>query len=300
MSFFYSAYGMQISSEIFLPELSIPNQTGEQADIEIRYGNVSKDALESPKQIGPLIWVTENDLLFEVPSVARFLVSSGRRIIVDPACGIDKDSVRVFLLGSAFGAVLLQRGLFVLHGNGIEIHGKCLICVGPSGIGKSTLTAAFLQRGHRILADDVMPLDPSGMAIPGFPRIKLWQDVAEKLGIETENLCRIRPELQKFNLSLKDSFCDTPAPVIKICVLSEHQSNSVKVTPIKGIEKFQILQANTYRSRFVAGMSLQKNHLSQCSAFARNISIAKVARPMAGFQIDRLVDAILDDIHESI
>lgn len=300
MSFLYSAYGMKISSEIFLPELCVPNQKGEQADIEIVYGHISPDALESPKQIGPFIWATSKELLFEVPSVARFLISSGRRIQVDPVSGIDEDSVRVFLLGSAFGAILLQRGLFVLHGNGIEIDGKCLICVGPSGIGKSTLTAAFLQRGHHILADDVMPLDSSGMAIPGFPRIKLWHDAAVKLGVNTTQLSRIRPELQKFNVPLKESFCDTASPVIRICVLSEHQSDSVKVTQITGIEKFRTLQTNTYRSRFMAGMLLQKNHLSQCSDLARNISMVKVTRPMEGFQIDRLVDAILNDVRGSL
>lgn len=300
MLFLYSAYGMQISSEISLPELCISNRSGEQADLNIRYGSISKDSLERPKQIGPFIWVTDNDLLFEVPSVARFLISSGRQILVDPVSGIDEDSVRVFLLGSAFGAALLQRGLLVLHGNGIEINGKCLICVGPSGIGKSTLTAAFLQRGHRILADDVVPLDSGGMAIPGFPRIKLWQDVAEKMDIDTKQLSRIRPELQKFNLPLKDSFCETPSPVVRICVLSEHQSNSVEVIRVSGIEKFQLLQSNTYRSRFMAGLSLQKNHLSQCSTLARNVSMIKVARPMVGFQIDRLVDAILNDFYEGI
>lgn len=298
MSFFYSAYGMQISSEIFLPELSVSNRADDQADLEILYGSVTTDALENPKQIGPFIWADTNDLLFEVPGVARFLISSGKQILIDPASGIDAESVRVFLLGSAFGAALLQRRLLVLHGNGIEINGKCLICVGPSGIGKSTLTAAFLQRGHRILADDVIPIEPSGMAIPGFPRIKLWQDVAEKMGIDTTQLSRIRPELQKFNLPLKENFCEIPTPVIRICVLSEHQSNSVEVTPITGIEKFRILQANTYRSRFMAGMSLQNSHLSQCSTLAQNISMIKVSRPMEGFQINLLADAIFNDIHE--
>lgn len=297
MTLTYSAYGMLISSDIALPELSAGLIGDGAADVEVRLGVTPHDGLADGKQIAPYIWAGSTDFLLEVPGIARFLVSSGKRIIVQPIGDIDEESVRVFLLGSAIGALLFQRGLFVLHGNGIEIDGKCLICVGPSGIGKSTLTAAFLQRGYRVLADDVMPIDGNGMAVPGFPRIKLWQDVADKLGIETSGLVRIRPNLEKFNLPLGDRFCTMPLPVVRICVLSDHHSDKVDIKPVTGIEKFQILQANTYRHRFMAGMSLQGDHLRQCGALAGKVSMSKVQRPKAGFLIDGLVDALLADLN---
>ena len=178
MKFMYEAYGMTASSEIELPELRAVSQIVGHPDISVVLGNTPRGGLAGGKQISPYIWVGENDFLLEVPRIARFRVIDGRKIIIDPYPNIDEDSVRVFLLGSALGALLFQRNLLVLHGNAVEIGDKCLICVGNSGVGKSTLTAAFMQRGYRVLADDVVPVTDDGFAIPGFPRIKLWQDVA--------------------------------------------------------------------------------------------------------------------------
>jgi len=298
MKYTYSCYGLNIASELELPELRANSFLDDVSHVTIRLSDVPASGLPDSTWIAPFIWVKDGAFLFEVPGVARFFISNGSDIVIDPAHGIDEASVRVFLLGSAFGALLLQRGLFVLHGNAIEIDGQCLICVGPSGIGKSTLTAAFIKRGCRVLADDVVPIDNEGVAIPGFPRIKLWKDTAKKLEIETAGLSRIRPALEKFNMPLADNFCETPRPVTRICVLSEHHDDTVNITPITGIKKFQVLKANTYRPRFMAGMNLQREHLGQSSALAGKVSMAKVQRPKLGFKIDALVDALLANMLE--
>lgn len=298
MKYTYSCYGLNITSELALTELETKPTLDGAPDVTIRLSDVPASGLPDSTQIAPFIWLRDGAFLFEVPSVARFLISGGSDIAIDPAPGIDEASVRVFLLGSAFGALLLQRGLFVLHGNAIEIDGQCLICVGPSGIGKSTLTAAFIKRGYRVLADDVVPIDNDGVALPGFPRIKLWKDTAKKLEIETAGLSRIRPALEKFNMPLADHFCATPRPVTRICVLSEHHDDTVNITPITRLQKFEVLKANTYRPRFMSGMNLQREHLSQSSALAGKVSMARVQRPKLGFKIDALVDALLANMLE--
>lgn len=298
MKFLYQAYGKTISSELELPELCPVVQAGKKPDTFIVLGSTPNAGLPGGNQISPFIWTAENDFLLEVPSIARFRVIGGRKIIVDPAPNIDEASIRVFLLGSALGALLFQCNLLVLHGNAVEIGDKCLICVGSSGIGKSSLTAAFTQRGYRVLADDVVPVNADGFAIPGIPRIKLWKDVADKLEIETQNLTRIRPTLEKFNLPLGSAFCDEPRQVMQICLLSDHHDDGVSVTPVTGMEKFAILRANTYRPRFMSGMSLQPVHLRQCVALASQVRVAHVQRPKLGFRIDALVDRILTQIQE--
>ena len=297
MGFAYTAYGLTLSSQLELPELTAIPEMSHEPDVSIIIDIVPKH-LSGGKQISPFIWVGVDDFLLEVPNIGRFRVMGENQIIVDPAPGIDEASIRVFLLGSALGALLLQRNLLVLHGNAVEIGNRCVVCVGSSGIGKSTLTAAFMQRGYRVLADDVVPVDETGFAIPGFPRIKLWQDVAEKLQISTADLTSIRPMLAKYNLPLGSKFCDEPRPISQICVLSEHEGDGIVLTPVKGMEKFSLLKANTYRQRFMSGMSLQPNHLRQCGALASKVRIASVQRPRAGFQLDALVDRLLDEMQE--
>ncbi|NRD90381.1 hypothetical protein C8024_14305 [Sphingopyxis sp. BSNA05] len=235
-----------------------------------------------------------------IPDVARFLVRDGNSIVFDPAPGIDEDSVRVFMLGSALGALLFQRGYLVLHGNAVQIGDGCIICVGHSGAGKSTLAAAFMQRGYKLLADDVVPIDNDCLAIPGFPRIKLWQDAADKLEIDTTPLTRIRPDMEKFNLPITDNFVPEPLPVKHIYILRSDDEDGFSSTAIKGLQKFPALHANTYRQKFLDSMDLRPDHLNLCGKLSGQTAITRVVRPRMGFEVDQLVDHILADLSESV
>ena len=61
---------------------------------------------------------------------------------------------------------------------------KAIAFVGDSGYGKSTLAAAFLAAGHRLLTDDVLVLKKGDggefYAYPGPRRIKLVPEIAER------------------------------------------------------------------------------------------------------------------------
>src|SRR5690606_97236 len=99
-------------------------------------------------------------LLLQVDGVARYLVSGGRRITIDRDPAVEDDDVRLFLLGSVFGAMLHQRGDLVLHGSAIEWEGAAVVFMGFSGVGKSTTASAFRQRGHAVLTDDLCVVRP--------------------------------------------------------------------------------------------------------------------------------------------
>lgn len=301
MNFIYNCYDLIIKSEMALTEMVALSGAPDTIDVGITQGAVNPAGLDGAEQIGPFLWATPNVLQLHVPDVARFLISDGKSIVFDPAPGIDEDSVRVFMLGSALGALLFQRGYLVLHGNAVQVGDGCIICVGQSGAGKSTLAAAFMQRGYKLLADDVVPIGNDCLAIPGFPRIKLWQDAADKLEIDTTTLTRIRPDMEKFNLPIADSFVSRPLPVKHIYILrSDDDENGFSSTAIKGLQKFPALHANTYRQKFLDSMDLRPDHLSLCGKLAGKTSITRVVRPRMGFNVEQLVDHILADLSESV
>ncbi len=294
----YLAYNLQIDSEIALPEL-LPGDLDSSCDVNIHFGNVPVDGLPNGTQLGPFLWTTDQALWLKVPGVATFLVKNGQEIIIAPAPGIDEDSIRVFLLGSAFGALLFQRGYLVMHGNAIRIGNQCMICVGYSGAGKSTLAAGFMQRGYDILADDVVPIDNGCNAIPGFPRIKLWQDVAEKLKIDTTSLRRIRPDMEKFNFPLTHKFGNELIPVRWVYILNSDENQcDISFESIEGMQRFIPLRNNTYRIRFLDGMALKRDHLQLCGKLAGNIRLTSVTRPRRDFQLDLLIDQLLAHMAE--
>lgn len=295
----YLCYGLTIDSELDLPELLMPTAglaAGAPSDVTIKFGEVAREGLPNGKQLGPFLWVTDQSLWLQAPNVARFLISDGNQIIIDPVDGIDEDSIRVFLLGSGLGVLLFQRGLLVLHGNAIRIGDQSIVCVGHSGTGKSALAAGFAKRGYDILADDVVAVDADCHALSGFPRLKLWQDTAEALEIDTSSLRRIRPELEKFNYPLHNQFADQPLPIRWIYILGSHKKSDIEFEAIRGLQRFNALRNNTYRIRFMEGQLLKVQHLKRCGQLAGRIHLSHVLRPDDGFELDALIDGVLADI----
>jgi hypothetical protein len=294
----YKAYGFVIESELELPELQHYDAgPGSRPDITIRVAPASRAAVAAGTDYGPLFRMSPTCVWFDMADVAEFLISDGAEIIVNPKPNADSASVRLFLLGSAFGAALVQRNLLTLHGNAIRIGDRCLICVGDSGAGKSTLAAAFMRRGFDVLSDDVAPIDASGCAIPGFPRIKLWQDAAERLGIETCGLARIRPEFDKYNVPLTGQD-GNPARVAWIYALTKAPSTDLEIERVTGAAKYKLLHDYTYRMEFVQGMRRQADHLRRCGELAPRIAMSRVVRPEAGYDVDRLIDRLIADIQD--
>jgi hypothetical protein len=87
--------------------------------------------------------------------VGRFLIKGGHEITFDLDAGADERDAVVYVLGSAFGILLHQRGHLVLHASAIAVGSGAVIFCGPSGAGKSTLAAALLRQGYPFIADDV-------------------------------------------------------------------------------------------------------------------------------------------------
>lgn len=291
----YQLFGLRIASDIPLPGL-LPCSDSAPIDVEIRRAPVPVDGSTVGPTVGPFSHAAENALWLNIPGVGRYLVRDGREVMYQPEDDADEDSIRVFMLGTCLGALLIQRGQLVLHGNAFEVDDGCAICVGPSGAGKSTLVARMMQRGHRVIADDVCPIDGEGRVVPGMARLKLWQDSAQGLEIETRALQRVRPKMAKFTVPLGEAFRADPAPVRAIYVLSPWNQDRFVLEDITGMAKFQALRANSYRFRFLKGMDLGPRHLQQCSALAAETPVVQVFRPRAGFDIDGLADLILADL----
>jgi hypothetical protein len=295
----YQAYCLSFHSELALPELPSIEQAGigSQADVTIRLGRVSAcDSDSSFRQYGPFLWARTGALTLQIPTVASFLVRDGREIVVEPVAGIDEASVRVFLLGSALGALLMQRGLLVLHGNAIRIGEQGIICVGHSGAGKSTVAAAFAQQGYDLLADDVVAIDRSLCVLPGIPRVKLWSDSATQLGVDTEHLDAVRPGMEKYNLPIDDGFYDRPLPVGGIYVLAT--GDAVHLSAIRGMQRFVALQSQLYRRTFLEGLGLSQEMFMQCGHLAGQVRMGQLVRPRDLSGLDSLVESLRADMCE--
>ena len=296
---FYHAFNLTFLSQLELPELLVSqNQPVLQPDICIQWGSVSPAGLEHPLCKGVTFQANEESLWLNVPNVARYLMSHGNQITIEPFAQSDEDSIRVFLLGSCMGALLMQRNLFLLHANAIKIGDHCISFAGVSGAGKSTLAAAFLQQGYSLLADDVCAINQNGDVVPSFPQVKLWADASRHMAIETQSLRKIRPNLEKFAVPLGAQFHQHPLPLKVIYILHAHNKDTFELTELSSSQKFNPLKNNTYRIRYLNGLRKDRAHFKQCGAIASQVDIVHVTRPNHGFQLNELMDVIKTDLHK--
>ena len=87
--------------------------------------------------------------MFQVPDTAIFCIKDGNKIIVSPIKGSEEDKIRLYILGTCMGVLLMQRKVLTLHGSAIAIDGKAYAFIGESGAGKSTLASAFIREGYQ-------------------------------------------------------------------------------------------------------------------------------------------------------
>ncbi len=59
------------------------------------------------------------------------------------------------LVGIGMGLLLHRRGVLCLHGSVISINGRTFALLGESGAGKSTMAAALVARGGKLVSDDL-------------------------------------------------------------------------------------------------------------------------------------------------
>jgi hypothetical protein len=153
--YLYTAYELNIQSEILLPELlTLTDKEYPKPDITISYGRVPKNVKQAVEE-GKTFNFEKNKMWFFIKEVAVFYIYNGDTIIVDICEGYNKDYLRLFLLGSAFGMLLIQRNNVAVHGSSLIIDGKSVIFTGLSGAGKSTLSVALRNKGYKFLTDDI-------------------------------------------------------------------------------------------------------------------------------------------------
>ncbi|MGA2713897.1 MAG: hypothetical protein ABSG41_12390 [Bryobacteraceae bacterium] len=275
----YFAFGLSVVSGVLLPELGV-REVDAPPQVEIGAGVVPCE-LEERIAKGGLFEVGRGQFLLRLDSVARYLATNGDRIVIDAVPGADEGAVRLFLLGSVFGALLHQRGLLPLHASAIETSKGAVLFAGRSGMGKSALAAAFHARGYRVVSDEICAVHSnSGGSVvwPAFPRLLLWPDVIEQLGLWTPEVRPARANLKKHHVPLGKGFASEVLPVHAIYILTVTNKRDFGISRIAGVDKVPELIGFTLRPQFLGGMN-SGNHFLQVAAMARHVSISHLAQP---------------------
>lgn len=290
LPFHYRVFGLTIASEWEVPHLVAAPAAG-QPDVVIYSGAVDDRCCEGR----PGLWPANKGAVLLIPDVASYLIDSGNRIVVDEAAGASKRNINLYLLGSALGAVLHQRGAFPLHANTIDIAGSAVGFFGESGAGKSTLAAWFHDRGHPVLGDDICVIDIDGgkpVVHLGMPRLRLWRGALERSGRSAQDYAMSFDNYDKYDVPTTIMASSAPTRLVALYELARSTTSELRISRLRGVDAINALVANTYRGGFLTAADEVKNHLSQCLQIAQQIPIFRAERPWGVEQFDDVAIAL--------
>ncbi|WP_138752497.1 HPr kinase/phosphorylase [Paenibacillus sinopodophylli] len=298
----YFSFGFRIDSYLPLPELpplTQPHTSAENTvhitrmDLTLQWSSVVSD--------NEYFAVENNQVLIRVPDTAIFLISNGDSITVSPFEGFNEDKIRLYLLGTCMGVILLQKRILPLHGSAIAIHGKAYAILGESGAGKSTLASTLLRQGFHLLSDDLIPLTLNENNVPivspSYPQQKMWQETIDHLGMSSARLQPLFDRETKFTVPVTAQFCSQPLPLCGIFELVKTEGDTL-IKPIQGLIRFQTLLRHTFRNFLLEHLQLRSWHFTTLSRFVSQIDMHQLQRSSSHFSAHELADLLVNTLQK--
>lgn len=287
----YRIHGLIIASEIQIN--GFKDYSNLPIDVTILIGDIP-EKYEAEKSIYSF---SEEEGLFQIPGVGRFYISSGNRIIVNLNLETQLEDVGMYLLGSVFTILLMQRGAYPLHGCTITDFKHTFLIVGDSKAGKSTIARKAVEEGYQILSDDVtlVKVNDEGriIAYPSYPSQKLWVDSMNVFGIPLEGKKQLFKRLDKYYLDDEKAFCGVEKELdAMIQLTSNDKTQLVELRLLSGSAKVQALINNTYRYEYVIDMGKKAAHFNFIRQIINEIDIYSMTRPTNVMTVDDQFEAI--------
>jgi hypothetical protein len=292
----YLVGGITLVSEIALPELPlIQQQDATPHQVTIRLGEIPR-RLPDAVEVDPDCFATTTQYLLCVSGIARYLVTEGREIVVDPDANAVPLDVRAYLLGAMFVVLCQQRGLLPLHASAVAGKSGVVAFLANSGQGKSTLAAHLVQRGFRVIADDICLIDatPPGdaMVIPTAPWLKLWRNSLENLGRQAEGLDRVFSDDDKYRLPLAPVL--QPEPICKVVFLEDREgsANATVIEEVPRVEAVPLLMNLTHHSYVLEATGQREENFLRCGRVLSQARAYRLIRPWGLMHLKSTVDAV--------
>ena len=289
----YSLYGLTLDSERSFPHL-MQAEPSAQADVRLVFTPLE------PIEVAPL---SEERFCRCYPNgIIRYHTGYGGvfevagpdliRAHIPP--DVPDAMVCASLLGTPMGVLLHYRGMPPLHASALAVGDRAVAIAGHRGAGKSTLARALLARGHRLLSDDQVVLDPlTGRVLPGYPGLTLWADASVRAGDGTPDGLRISPQFEKYHLPFPGLHSDRPSPLALIVAMAANPDLTAhQVIPLTVPQAHVMLHIHTYWNKgwdLIPGAA--ETALLRAGTLARRVPVVALERST---DPDRLADLCAD------
>jgi hypothetical protein len=273
---------LALASELELDGLAA-GHADDPVDLTVRL--LTDDHVSEPSDGAVSFRLDATDCVMAWAAVGRFRIVADHTVEIARTPGASDALLRFPLFGPVMAMVLQRRGMFVLHASAVAMGDRGVVFLGDKMAGKSTIAAAFVAAGHRLLTDDVLAIEFSlsgGPVIrPGFPQLKL--DEASSLSVLGDHgvqLPVVVPEIPKLQHKLKVEFDHSSVKPNRLYVLK--RGLVARETALAPQDAFKALVRYSYAIRFptqaLAG-DAAATHFRQSAALADGTVVAELEVP---------------------
>jgi hypothetical protein len=303
MSYTYHAYGLTIRVPFACPALTAPDAGSVAAAVDVVVDERPVPRRLPAPRAGAASWDAAPGLflLRGGRRAGRFLVEANA-VTFERNSRCDDAALARHFTDQVLAAVLRHRGLLVLHANAVETSGGVIVIGGESGTGKSTTLAALLDRGCRMLSDDVTALRPgdapgSVEVLPGAAQTHLTKDAAEGLGYLVDP-AQLQPwRRMKAAIATHDGMASRAGRLRALYVLGLSRGDDVAVTEVSGGDKFHALQKCVYGPMFTEEHPALFPFMSTVVAA---VPFFRLERPAGRWSVSEVANAVLGRVPESV
>ena len=295
----YYVYGLNIKSEIEIEEFVKLDSINSEDVVSISYARMSDEIKEEIKG-GKRIKLSNNKIWFHINDIATYCVTNGNKIEVELCDNADMKLMKIYLMCSCLGFVMIQKKMIAIHGGVIEMDNKAVIFTGDRGAGKSTLTTALREKGYKFISDDVAGVKIDGVpyVMPGFPYQKLCESAMDKFGYDKESYSSFMSDKEvKYVVPALDEFVYEGRELVGIVKLTVGDVEEVTIEELRGSEKLNNIIENIYRGEYIKHLGkMDVIYFKQCLDIAKNIRFFKITRPANKFTVDEQIELIEGEI----
>ena len=229
--------------------------------------------------------------------------ADGRQIAGRPLPGATPEAFHTYLLGQVLSHALIKFGYEPLHATVVDVDGGAVGFLGDTGRGKSTLAAAFLGAGRRLVTDDLLVLRQEGegfTAYPGAPRLKLFPEVAAMVLGSPAGATPMNPLTSKILIPLESAaHASHPLPLRGLYVLGEPGGNGrgrgATLRRLSPRRSFLELVRNNYNEDVVDNDRLARQ-LAFSATLATSVPVKLLSYPRELSELPAVLAAVRADL----
>ena len=184
-----------------------------------------------------------------------------------------------------------------VHCSALRSDKGAVLIAGTPGAGKSSAARKLIEKGLRLMADDVAAArfeNNECMIYPAFPFQKLCSNEIDKRGIDRKTLIYINEDKDKYLVPVRDIFESEPAKLRAFFYIIKGQMEELKIQKLTGFDCFVSIKDNLFLHKLRGDWETIPEVINLCMKIASSCPVYIIVRPEHEDTLDAITDKMME------